>query len=71
MDRKELVKMIKMREYYSDVYKKEDDERMAECRSCNRTFLIGNTLLDIPEEEEYNEDEIIERCPYCESDFIF
>ena len=63
--------MVKAKEYYGDVFEKGDNTTIVECRSCNKTFPIGDMLLDIPDEAEYDEDDIVERCPYCKSDFIF
>jgi len=56
--------MIKMKEYYSDVYTGSDDHFIT-CHKCNNEFLTGEILLNIPDDEDYTEDDIIECCPFC------
>ena len=56
--------MIKMKDYYSDVYVRSEDHYIT-CSKCNNRFLTGDILLDIPDNEDYTEDDIIECCPYC------
>jgi hypothetical protein len=56
--------MIKLREFYSDVYTKDDDKAILRCKSCNSEFPPGDILLCVPD-EMYDEDEITEHCPVC------
>jgi hypothetical protein len=56
--------MIKIKEYYSDVYNEEEDYEVS-CPHCNRVFLTGEVFLYIPEDSDCPEEETQERCPHC------
>ncbi len=57
--------MIKLREYYSDVYDEEDENKKCQCNNCHNVFKAGDMLLEIPDKEVYDADEITEHCPFC------
>ena len=60
--------MIKAREYYSDVFIEEDDKQLIRCNWCEKEFKIGDLLLKInSDDNDYNEEDITEHCPYCET----
>jgi uncharacterized OB-fold protein len=58
--------MIKAKEYYSNVYSEKDNKEV-KCNSCGRVYMAGDMLLNIPNDEEYDEKDITEYCPNCHS----
>ena len=57
--------MITIEMYYSDVVFPEDLEEKTTCKYCKGIFRTVDTLLEIPENDDYDEDDIIEHCPLC------
>jgi hypothetical protein len=57
--------MITIKEYYSDTISSGDMKKKTTCKHCNGTYRTVDTLLEIPEDDDYNSDDIIEHCPLC------
>ena len=57
--------MITIKEYYSDTTSEKDKQIEITCSYCKGIYKLVDTLLEIPKNEDYDADDIIEHCPLC------